>query len=238
MEAVMRSFRTSLLASAAALVLLAVVPVHGQEGRGKSALLNPAEAKDEAPPVFRVRFDTSAGPFVVEVHRDWAPNGADRFFNLVKRGLYDGNRFYRVTPLVANFGVSGDPEIAKTWLGHNIPDDPPRTLGPSIGEINPRGQMAKSNQKGFLAFTQSGANRRSTQVVIHLDDNSTLDSQMTPFAQVVSGMKVVEKLFAGYGEPAPTGKGPMMTPLYAEGNAYLEREFPKLDYIKAATLAE
>lgn len=100
----------------------------------------------------------------------------------------------------------------KGWLGHNIPDDPARTLGPSIGELNPGGKSAQSNKKGYVAFTQSGANRRSTQAVIHLDDNSTLDSQMTPFGQVVSGMKVVEKLYSGYGEPAPTGKGPMLTP--------------------------
>ena len=239
----MRS-RALRLAAVAAFVPVVVVMASGHtleaQARGKAALLNPEEAKEQAPPVFKVNFDTSAGPFEVEVHREWAPNGADRFYNLVKRGFYDGNRFYRVTNLVANFGVHGDPEVAKAWLGKNIPDDPPRTLGPSAGPdaLNPKGRTAQSNKKGFLAFTQSGANRRSTQVIIHLDDNSTFDSQMTPFGQILSGATVVTKLYAGYGESAPTGKGPMLTPLYADGNAYLEKDFPRLDYIKTATLAQ
>lgn len=220
------------------LVLASGPALAGQEARGKAALLDPDALKEQAPATFKVNFDTSAGQFVVEVHRDWAPHGADRFYNLVKHGFYDGNRFYRVTDLVANFGIHGDRDVARAWLGKNIPDDPARTLGPSSGELNPKGASAQSNRKGFVAFSQPGANRRSTQVIIHLDDNSTLDSQMTPFAQVISGMNVVERLYKGYGELAPTGKGPMLTPLYAEGNAYLEREFPRLDYIKTATIVQ
>lgn len=235
--------RAQLLNARAAAITLPLVLVfgstlEGQEARGKGALLNPKELNEQAPATFKVNFATSSGQFVVEVHRAWAPNGADRFYNLVKRGFYDGNRFYRVTDLVANFGIHGDPEVAKAWLGHNVPDDPARTLGPSSGELNPLGASAQSNKKGFVAFSQPGANRRSTQVIIHLDDNSTLDSQVTPFGQVVSGMNVVERLYRGYGEPAPTGKGPMLTPLYAEGNAYLEKEFPRLDYIKTATVTQ
>jgi peptidyl-prolyl cis-trans isomerase A (cyclophilin A) len=242
MEVVMR-FRARWLTNASTafivlrLVLVSALPLAAQEGR-KAALLNPDALKEQAPATYKVNFDTSAGPFVIEVHRAWAPHGADRFYNLVKNGFYDGNRFYRVTDLVANFGIHGDREVAKAWLGKNIPDDPARTLGPSSGELNPKGASAQSNKKGFVAFSQPGANRRSTQVIIHLDDNSTLDSQMTPFGQVISGMNVVEKLYKGYGEPAPTGKGPMLTPLYAEGNAYLEREFPRLDYIKTTTIVQ
>ena len=225
MEAVM-TFRASLLTAVAAFGTLALVMVsastlEGQGARGKAALMNPAEAKEQAPATFKVNFDTSAGSFVVEVHHDWAPNGADRFYNLVKRGYYDGNRFYRVISgfmAMAQFGINGDPEIAKAWTGHNIPDDPPRTLGANTEALNPRGSSAQSNKKGYVAFSQPGTNRRSTQLIIHLADNSTLDSQVTPFGLVVSGIDVAEKLYSGYGESAPTGKGPTVTPIYAQGN--------------------
>ena len=203
-------------------LVLAIVSgptLEGQEARGKAALLNPAELKEQAPATFKANFDTSAGAFVVEVHRDWAPIGADRFYNLVKRGFYDGNRFFRVTDITATFGINGDPEIAQIWAGAKIPDDPTRK---------------QSNRKGFVAFLH--ANQRKTQTFINLVDNTILDSQVTPFGQVVSGMNVVEKLYRGYGEAAPTGKGPKMTPMFSEGNAYLEREFPKLDHIKMATI--
>lgn len=238
--------RAPLLSARAASIALHLVLVSGAAGvalggqstRGKAALMNPKELNEQAPAMFKVNVDTSSGPFVMDVHRAWAPNGADRFYNLVKRGFYDGNRFYRVTDLVATFGIHGDPEIAKAWLGQSIRDDPARTLGPSSGELNPLGASAQSNKKGFVAFSQPGAHRRSTQVIIHLDDNGTLDSQVTPFGQVVSGLNVVERLYRGYGELAPTGKGPMLTPLYAEGNAYLDREFPRLDYIKTATIVQ
>ena len=236
------TFRASLLTAVAAFVTLALVlgpapTLEGQEARGKAALMNPADANEQAPATFRVNFDTSKGPFVVEVHRDWAPRGADRFYNLAKRGFYDGTRFYRVTDSTVQFGINGDPEIARAWLGRSIPDDPPRSLGPSSGELNPRGAMAQSNQRGFVAFTQPGANRRSTQVVIHRVDNSTLDSQMVPFGQIVSGINVVDQFYGGYGDPAPTGQGPMLNPYFEQGNAYLEKEFPRLDYINTATLA-
>jgi peptidyl-prolyl cis-trans isomerase A (cyclophilin A) len=186
----------------------------------QSSLMNPAAFTERAPDTFKAHFDTSAGTFVIEVHRDWAPNGADRFYNLVKSGFYDGNRFYRVTPLMAVWGLNGDPAIAKAWLSARIADD----------------QTHKhSNTKGMVSFFQ--ANRRSTQTFVNLADNSaTLDIQIAPFGEVVSGMDVVEKLYAGYGEARPTGNGPEMNPFYEEGNAYLAREFPKLDYIKKATI--
>jgi peptidyl-prolyl cis-trans isomerase A (cyclophilin A) len=191
-----------------------------QEQAGKPPLTDPSAFKERAPDSFRANFDTSAGAFVIEVHRDWAPNGADRFYNLVKSGFYDGNRFYRVTPLMAVWGLNGDPEVAKAWLSARIADD----------------QTHKhSNTKGMVAFFQ--ANRRSTQTFINLADNSAvLDIQIAPFGEVVSGMDVVEKLYAGYGEAKPNGNGPEMNPFYEEGNAYLEKEFPKLDYIKKASI--
>jgi peptidyl-prolyl cis-trans isomerase A (cyclophilin A) len=186
----------------------------------QSSLTNPGAFTERAPDTFKANFDTSAGTFVIEVHRDWAPNGADRFYNLVKSGFYDGNRFYRVTPLMAVWGLNGDPAIAKAWLSARIADD----------------QTHKnSNTKGMVSFFQ--ANRRSTQTFINLADNSaTLDIQIAPFGEVVSGMDVVEKLYTGYGEAKPTGNGPEMNPFYEEGNVYLEREFPKLDYIKKASI--
>ncbi len=205
---------------ALAIVATSGVAFSAQDQGGKPSLTNPAAFTERAPDVFRANFDTSAGRFVIEVHRDWAPNGADRFYNLVKSGFYDGNRFYRVTPLMAVWGLNGDPAVAKAWLSARISDD----------------QTHKhSNTKGMVSFFQ--ANRRSTQTFINLADNSaTLDIQIAPFGQVVSGLEVAEKLYAGYGEAKPNGNGPEMNPFYEEGNAYLEREFPKLDYVKKATI--
>jgi peptidyl-prolyl cis-trans isomerase A (cyclophilin A) len=191
-----------------------------QAPAGESVLTKPAAFNDLAPDTFKASFDTSAGTFVIEVHRDWAPNGADRFYNLVKSGFYDGNRFYRVTPLMAVWGLNGDPAVAKAWLSARIKDDETHK---------------HSNMKGMVSFFQ--ANRRSTQTFINLADNSaTLDIQIAPFGEVVKGMDVVERLYAGYGEARPNGNGPEMNPFYEEGNAYLEREFPKLDYIKKASI--
>ena len=205
-------------------VLCAATPgnVLGQQPASRSdVLLNPSALNEKAPEVFRASFDTSAGTFVIETHRSWAPHGADRFYNLVKSGFYDGNRFYRVTPLMAVWGLNGDPAIAKEWLRARIPDDPTHI---------------HSNTKGTIAFFQ--ANKRSTQTFVNLTDNSgTLDIQIVPFGEVVSGMdEAVEKLYAGYGEEPPDGKGPDMNLFYQDGNAYLERDFPKLDYIKKATI--
>ena len=220
------AFRVIRLTAVAVFVTLVLVIVfgpvlEGQEARGKAALMNPAALTEQAPATFKVNFDTSAGPFVVEVHRDWAPIGADRFYNLVKRGFYDGQRFYRVTELMAAFGIHGDPEVAKVWVSPaaRLRDDP-------LGK--------QSNKKGTIAFLYAGGRR--TQTFINLPDNPTLDGQITPFGQVVSNMSVVEKFYSGYGEAYPNGDGPQMNSIFNEGNAYLEREFPKLDYIKMATI--
>jgi peptidyl-prolyl cis-trans isomerase A (cyclophilin A) len=183
---------------------------------------NPAALREQAPPVYKVDFDTTKGPFVIEVHRDWAPNGADRFYNLVKNGFYNDARFFRVVEgFMVQFGINGDPRLSAVWREARIKDDPVRI----------------SNKRTFVTFATAGPNTRTTQVFISYGDNSNLDGQgFAPFGQVVSGMKVVDSLYSGYGEGAPQGLGPEQGKLQSEGNAYLARGFGKLDYIKKATI--
>lgn len=222
------TFRSSLptrtAAVAVALTIAAGITVAAQATRGKPALMDPAAAKEQAPATFNAQFDTSAGPFVVEVHREWAPIGADRFYNLVKRGFFDNARFFRVIPgFMAQFGINGDPSISAVWRGARIPDDP----------------VKQSNRKGYITFATGGPGTRTTQLFISLVDNVRLDaSGFAPFGQVVSGMNVVEKLYGGYGEGAPAGKGPEQGRVQMEGNTYLEAQFPMLDYIKMATIVQ
>jgi peptidyl-prolyl cis-trans isomerase A (cyclophilin A) len=198
------------------LALTVAAPAYSQ------SLGNPAALKEQAPPVYKVEFDTSKGPFVVEVHRDWAPNGADRFYNLVKNGFYDNTRFFRVIEgFMAQFGVNGDPKVSAVWRESRIKDDPVKV----------------SNKRTFVTFATAGPNTRTTQVFVSYGDNSNLDSQgFSPFGQVVSGMKVVDSLYSGYGEGAPGGRGPSQARVQSEGNAYLASSFPNLDYIKKATI--
>ena len=182
------------------------------------SLKNPTSLTDKAPATYRVKLDTSAGPVVIEVHRDWAPLGADRFYNLVKYGFYDNVRFFRVIPgFMAQGGMSGDPAIQKLWGRNNINDDP----------------VKQSNKRGYVTFAKTAApNSRSTQIFINYADNSSLDSQgFAPFGQVVSGMETVDK-FESYGRNNVPDQG-MIT---AEGNAYLQRDYPKLTVIKKATI--
>lgn len=176
----------------------------------------------QAPSVYKVKFDTSKGNFVVEVHRDWAPKGADRFYNLVKSGFYDDVRFFRVlSGFMAQFGINGNPQTMAQWRDKPIQDD----------------QVKQSNKRGMLTFAMAGPNTRTTQVFINYADNSRLDSMgFAPIGQVVSGMNVVDKLYAGYGEGAPRGSGPDQMLVQQQGNAYLKKDFPKLDYIKKATV--
>ena len=198
------------------LALTVAAPAYSQ------SLGNPAALKEQAPPVYKVEFDTSKGPFVVEVHRDWAPNGADRFYNLVKNGFYDNTRFFRVIEgFMAQFGVNGDPKVSAVWRESRIKDDPVKV----------------SNKRTFVTFATAGPNTRTTQIFISYGDNSNLDSQgFSPFGQVVSGMKVVDSLYSGYGDGAPGGRGPNQTRVQSEGNAYLASSFPNLDYVKKATI--
>jgi peptidyl-prolyl cis-trans isomerase A (cyclophilin A) len=184
----------------------------------------PAAAKNEqAPEVFRVNLATSKGPVVIEVHRDWAPRGADHFYSLVKLGYYDGNRFFRVVRnFVAQFGISGDPAANQLWAGANLPDDP----------------VKQRNIKGTVSYAKEGPNSRSTQLFINLRDNSkTLDKTgFAPIGKVVSGMDVVERFYTSYGDMAPRGQGPDATKIQTQGNEYLATNFPRLDYIQKATV--
>jgi peptidyl-prolyl cis-trans isomerase A (cyclophilin A) len=174
------------------------------------------------PPTFRARFETSAGVFTIQVHTDWAPQGADRFYTLVKSGYYDDARIFRVVPgFMAQFGISGDPKVWAVWRGRRIPDDPVR----------------QSNTRGMVSFATAGPNTRTAQIFINFGNNSMLDGEgFAPFGQVVEGMDVVDRLFAGYGDGPPQGRGPDQMRIWAQGNVYLQRDFPKLDYIKKATI--
>jgi peptidyl-prolyl cis-trans isomerase A (cyclophilin A) len=187
-------------------------------GQAKPSLKNPASLNETAPATYRVNFDTSAGAFVVEVHRDWAPIGADRFYNLVKNGFYDGCRFFRVVPnFMVQWGINGDPAIQAVWRGAaaNMKDDPTK----------------ESNKRGYITFATAGPNTRTTQVFINFKDNSFLDKQgFAPFGQVTTGLDVVDKITSQYAEKPNQGT------IQTQGNAYLEKEFPKLDYIKKATI--
>ena len=185
---------------------------------------NPAALNEQAPAVYKVDVDTSKGPFVLEIHRDWAPVGADRFYNLVKNGFYDNDRFFRViSNFMVQFGINGDPKVSAVWREANIKDDPVR----------------QSNSRGMITFATAGPNTRTTQVFINFADNGALDRMgFAPFGRVVSGMNVVDALYNGYGEGAPQGSGPNQGRIQSQGNAYLTQDFAKLDYIKKAAIAK
>ncbi len=219
----MKTFRMLLVLGVVAAVALSA-PIASAQVAAKPTLKSPATLKDQAPAVYKASFDTSAGVFVIEVHRDWAPKGADRFYNLVKYGFYDNVRFFRVLAgFMAQFGLNGDPAVQMVWRDARITDDP----------------VKESNKKGYITFATAGPNTRTTQVFINYGDNGNLDSQgFAPFGKVITGMNVVEKLYSGYGEGAPQGKGPSQGQIQAQGNAYLEKDFPKLDYVKKATIVE
>ena len=186
------------------------------------SLLNPASLHAKAPETFKARFVTTKGEFVIEVHRDWAPLGADRFYNLVNGGFYDGQRFFRTVPaFVVQWGISPNPAISKAWgESTRIQDDP----------------VKQSNTRGFVSFAKSGPNTRTTSIFVNMANNARLDDTFPPFGRVVEGMDVFDRLYAGYGEIAPRGKGPEQKKLREEGEAYLAREFPLLDRITKARI--
>jgi peptidyl-prolyl cis-trans isomerase A (cyclophilin A) len=190
----------------------------GQAG----GLGNPAALNEKAPATYKAKFDTSKGVFVVEVNRAWAPNGADRFYNLVKNGFYDDTRFFRViSGFMVQFGINGNPNVSAPWREARIPDD----------------KVTQSNKRGYVTFATAGPNSRTTQVFINFGDNAGLDSQgFAPFGRVTSGMNVVDALHAGYGEGAPGGRGPNQGKIQTDGNTYLTRDFANLDYVKKATI--
>lgn len=207
----------------AAGVALAVVSVGAEQAAARKALMNPAALKAEAPAAYKVKFDTSVGVFVVQVTREWAPHGADRFFNLVKNGFYNDARFFRAIPnFMVQFGINGDPAISAVWRNAQIPVDP----------------VKQSNKRGFITYAMGASpSTRTTQVFINFRNNTNLDSMgFAPFGEVVEGMDVVDKISTVYGEGAPRGQGPDQGRVQSEGNAYLIKSFPKLDYIKTATV--
>ena len=209
----------SAVVTVAALTLATASLFAAGQAAGAASLKNPASLKETAPATYKVNLDTSAGAIVIEVHRDWAPLGADRFYNLVKNGFFDNARFFRVVPnFMVQFGMNGDPAVTTAWQGATLKDEPTK----------------ESNKRGYVTFAKTGApNSRGTQVFINFKDNGFLDSQgFAPFGQVVSGMDVAEKITSQYGESPNQGR------ITAEGNAYLTKEFPKLDYIKKATIAK
>jgi peptidyl-prolyl cis-trans isomerase A (cyclophilin A) len=191
----------------------------------QAALLSPASATAQAPAVFKVKFATTKGDFVIEVHRDWASHGADRFYNLVKLGYFDDAAFFRaIEGFMVQFGIHGSPQVSAKWRDANIPDDP---------------AAGQSNKRGAATFATAGPNTRTTQLFINYGDNANLDGMgFTPFGQVTEGMGVVDSLYKGYGEGAPGGRGPDQGRVQSEGNAYLRKDFPQLDYIKTARLAQ
>ena len=227
-----RSLTVLLLAAA----LIASVCVGADEKKSKSksgdakkepnpALLDPSLAKEKAPDKFKAKFTTTKGDFVIEVTRDWAPQGADRFYNLVKIGYFDDVAFFRnIQGFMVQFGINGDPKVNEKWTKANIKADP----------------VKKSNTRGYVTYAQGGSpNSRTTQMFINFGDNSQLDGMsFSPFGRVVEGMDVVDKLYNGYGEGAPRGRGPDQGRIQEEGNAYLKKSYPKLDYVEKAEIVE
>jgi len=182
----------------------------------------PIISNETAPDTYRVNLDTSKGPTVIEVTRAWAPHGADRFYNLVKSGFYDGDRFFRVVSFVVQFGINGDPSISQLWANMTMPDD----------------QVKQKNRRGMVTFAALGKDTRRTQVFINLKDNMALNAQgFAPFGKVISGMEeTVDHLYFGYGDMPPRGSGPDPTKIELQGNRYLDDKFPRLDYIKQAEI--
>ena len=206
------------------LLPLALAPAARADTSAKS-MPSPAEATATAPPTYKVKMTTTKGDFVIEVHRDWAPLGADRFYNLVKMGYFDDVAFFRVVKgFMVQFGIHGDPSVNRIWRRASINDDP-------AGK--------KSNTRGMVTFATAGPNMRTTQLFINYGNNARLDSMgFAPFGKVIEGMKVVDAIEGVYGEGAPAGNGPAQEMIQTQGNAYLKAQFPKLDYIKHAALVK
>jgi len=202
------------------LIGMALFLVGCSSGTAPSTAEKKTAVEERAPDVYRVRFDTNEGPFVIEARKDWAPRGTDRFFELVKAGFYDDARFFRVLPrFVIQFGINKDPKVSELWNQLQIVDDPSK----------------QSNTRGTVTFAKRGPNTRTTQIFINMADNLSLDGTgFPPFGKVVEGMEVVEKLYPGYGEMSPNGNGPDPIKIQAMGNEYLIRNFPQLDFVKTA----
>ena len=196
-----------------------------QAAAPKKSLMSPAGFKEKAPETFNAKFDTSVGEFVIKVTRAWAPNGADRFYNLVRAGYYTNVAFFRVIQgFMAQCGIHGDPQVNAAWRDANIPDDP----------------VTQHNTRGMVSFATAGPGTRTTQFFINFGDNSNLDAMgFSPVARVEdASMAVVDRLYAQYGEGAPSGRGPMQARMQREGNTYLRASFPGLDYVRSARVVQ
>ncbi len=185
---------------------------------------DPTKLTEKAPEIFKAQFDTTKGKFTVEVTRSLAPIGADRFYNLVRSGYFKDLGFFRVIPgFMVQFGIHGDPKVSAAWREAKIADDP----------------VKGSNKRGAITFATAGPNTRTTQLFINFGDNSRLDGMgFSSFGKVTEGMDVVDKINGEYGEGAPGGRGPNQGRVQGEGNAYLKKDFPNLDYIKSATIVK
>jgi len=191
----------------------------------KAPLIDPKDPfwSTKAPDVFRAKIESTKGAFVIECHRAWAPLGVDRFYNLVRSGFFDNSRFFRIhANYIAQFGIPGDPAVAGVWRNQSFPDDP----------------VKESNLRGSIAYAMTGPDARTTQIYINLVDNKQLDAQgFAPIGRVVEGMDIVDQIYSGYGETSGGGmRAGKQAKLFEEGNAYLDREFPKLDKLIKATI--
>jgi peptidyl-prolyl cis-trans isomerase A (cyclophilin A) len=223
MRLIKKSFLTFLLMLAVFVLGFARQQTGTQPNYDK--LLNPAELTEKAPDNFQAKFTTSKGTLVIQVRRAWAPLGADRFYNLVKNGFYDNCKIFRVLPMfMMQFGINGDPKVNAAWAKFPIQDDP----------------VKQSNRKGYVSFAKGGPNSRTTQVFINFtDENVLLDGQgFSPFGTLVKGTDLVNEFYYEYLEGPPQGKGPDQMRIVSEGNPYLEKNFPKLDFIKTAVIVE
>lgn len=191
-----------------------------------TVMLGASSCLAEAPATYQVKMETTKGTFYIDVQRSWSPHGADRFYELVNSGFYNQCAFFRVIEgFMAQVGINGDPDTQAKWRDQTIQDDP----------------VAKSNLRGYVTFAKTGApNSRTTQLFINFQDNRRLDQMgFAPFGYISpEGMRVVDTLYNGYGEAAPRGRGPSQSRLQLEGNAYLKREFPRLDYIIKASVVK
>jgi peptidyl-prolyl cis-trans isomerase A (cyclophilin A) len=215
------TMRRSWWLAVSAAVSLALGGCSSSDESKKVDVPKPAAKVEKTPDVFQAVFDTSKGPVVVEVHRDWAPIGVDHLFNLIQTGFYDGIRFFRVTHSYVQFGINGNSKTNGLWSTAYLPDDP----------------VKQSNVKGTLTFAHLGANNRTTQLFFNMKNNKDLDKQgFAPLGKVITGMDVVENLYSAYGDMAPRGQGPDPSKIEVQGNAYLDAKFPRLDYIKKTTI--
>lgn len=224
-----RSIRSPLVLAAIALFLPALAAQEtrpaekepGKKGRPHPALLDPSKATKKPPETYRVKLETTKGDVLLEVDTSKSPRGAKRFYNLVRIGYFDDMALFRVVPgFVVQFGIHGNPKVSTAWAGRTIPDEP----------------VKGSNKPGTLTFAKTSVpNSRSTQLFINLGDNSRLDSMgFAPFGRVVKGMEVLRKLYSGYGEALTK----LQQEMQKKGNAWLEKEYPKLDYIEKAVLVK